>query len=478
MRPASPTTPRILRRWLAAAPLLAVLLANGSTGAASSYSVEPSRPAPAETDWAQVVTDLVAGELEAGRQGVAHALAFAAEDVELDDRAWSGKVLRGRAQVTDHLLQRFGFTMDEVSLQGVHVDQRGALVQLRYAAAPGFSGAVDVLQVREYGTDGIRSMRNLVSVGTLLSRPAALVAPFDATLAIAASYAATIPGSPEVALVPGTDTPAVYLDDRLPQLAGTIVVVLDSEPGTCPHTTAFELKVEGGRVREARRLRAPGHGCDLPSTGWWSEPASPEPADGHPRRVRLGAGGDVELRGASEGFERLLRWGVDRFGAAGLELPALATVTFSAATGRCAGVGGRAHLDEDGVDLLLCFQEAKVCRDATCTAPTLGARMTLLHELAHAWLYAHLSEEAVQAYLDRTGTQAWSDAHLAWEERGVERAAETVMWGLLDQHIPLPRVGDPSCEELAGDFLHLTGAAALRDCSAPGPASARADAPG
>jgi hypothetical protein len=468
MHPPHPTARSGLQRWLAAAPLIAVLLASGATGsAASAVPGLVPRPALAPTAWAQEATELVEAELIAGHVGVEHALAFAAADVELDDRAWSGKVLHGRAAVIDHLVRRFGLTLDEVTLQGVHVDERGALVQLRYSAMPGFPGAVDILQVRAYGPDGVESMRNLVSVDTLRSRPGALTATFDAPLAHAAAYAEEAAGT-AVASIQGTDAPAVYLDERVPQLAGTMAVVLEPEPGVCPRTTAIQLKVEGGRIREERRLRAPGpgRGCGLPATGWWSALTAPVPEEGPTRSVPLGAH-DVELRGASPGLEQVLRWGIGRFRAAGLEPPALASVSFSAATGRCAGVGGRARLGDDGVELLLCFGEEKVCREATCATATLSARITLLHELAHAWLHAHLDEQAEQAYVDRIGVQAWNSGDLPWAERGVERAAETLMWGLLDRHIPLPRIGDPPCEDLSADFRLLTGVAALRDCEVP-----------
>jgi hypothetical protein len=31
------------------------------------------------------------------------------------------------------------------------------------------------------------------------------------------------------------------------------------------------------------------------------------------------------------------------------------------------------------------------------------------------------------------------------------------MWGLLERHSPLTRIGDPPCSQLAGEFRSLTG---------------------
>jgi hypothetical protein len=312
-----------------------------------------------------------------------------------------------------------------------------------------------------------------VSVDTLQGRPGALPGAFDALLVLATAYAEESAEAAGLATIPGTDAPVVYLDHRLPQLVGTIGVVLEREPTACPRTTAIQLEVEGGRLRAARHLRAPwpARGCDAPTGGWWSTLAPPVPGEGHRGWMRLGDV-DVELGGASPALEELLRWGLGRFSAVGLEPPAISRVQFSWATGRCAGVGGRTHLDEAGVELLLCFDERQVCGDASCASATLSARITLLHELAHAWAFTHMDEPAIRSYLDRSRAPAWYAADLPWEERGVERAAETLMWGLLDQRIPLPRIGDPPCEDLSADFRHLTGAGALRDCEEPGPPAA------
>jgi hypothetical protein len=98
-----------------------------------------------------------------------------------------------------------------------------------------------------------------------------------------------------------------------------------------------------------------------------------------------------------------------------------------------------------------------VCSDDSCTGYRFAARVTVLHELAHAWEAATLDEAARAAELRRSGLETWMGASVPWAERGGERTAEIVMWGLLDHPVPLIRLGDPTCERLVAEFRLLTG---------------------
>ncbi len=53
---------------------------------------------------------------------------------------------------------------------------------------------------------------------------------------------------------------------------------------------------------------------------------------------------------------------------------------------------------------------------------------------------------------------------MPWHRRGVEHAAETIAWGLMDLALPLTRLGGPGCAQAARGFAALTGADPLVGC--------------
>jgi hypothetical protein len=122
---------------------------------------------------------------------------------------------------------------------------------------------------------------------------------------------------------------------------------------------------------------------------------------------------------------------------------------------------------EDRADLVLCTDAHQACSPdrTTCTGFHLADRLGMLHELGHAWLLQHGSQEDEVAFLQLNELDAWADGSVPWHQRGAEQAAETLAWGLLDEEIALVRVGDPSCDVASSGFEILTGEAPLRDCN-------------
>ena len=59
-----------------------------------------------------------------------------------------------------------------------------------------------------------------------------------------------------------------------------------------------------------------------------------------------------------------------------------------------------------------------------------GSRMTLIHELGHGWAHTTLDTNAEDMMLDYWGLQSWRDGDDDWKDRGTERAAQTVAFGL------------------------------------------------
>jgi hypothetical protein len=58
-------------------------------------------------------------------------------------------------------------------------------------------------------------------------------------------------------------------------------------------------------------------------------------------------------------------------------------------------------------------------------------RLTLVHELAHAWDGHSLTDERRQAFMDHWQLDNWNDKGADWHDRGSENAAHTVAYTLL-----------------------------------------------
>lgn len=117
----------------------------------------------------------------------------------------------------------------------------------------------------------------------------------------------------------------------------------------------------------------------------------------------------------------MVEWALDRFELAGLELPDL-RVEFKTAGCRSRGLYNRNT------------QTIEICD---------GRKMTLLHELAHAWDHfatfdrdGFLALRELEFYFGPAGTAA--------ADQGVEHIAEIVAWGLMDENTAVPGPAYPS----------------------------------
>lgn len=153
--------------------------------------------------------------------------------------------------------------------------------------------------------------------------------------------------------------------------------------------------------------------------------------------------------------QELVGWAHARFAMVGIELPPV-DISFHDETDACGGVNGRFRGSGESRTVLVCV------RDAGTSASRLERQRTLVHELAHAWDHANLDDEARRRLLPVVDAHGWYAADADWDERGIERFAETMVWGLYDQ-LRRPVLIDVSCGELHADFLVITGT------TAPGP---------
>ena len=156
----------------------------------------------------------------------------------------------------------------------------------------------------------------------------------------------------------------------------------------------------------------------------------------------------------------LVEWAADRFAMAGLSLPDV-EVSFPLT---CGGKRGRHFVGQARIEL--------------CKA----ARITAVHELAHAWDDAGGVADR-QGFMHRRGVDHW----LVKEgrkpvESGGEQLAQIIAWGLMDldtavryeayegqpreDHEPrVPGLPMSSVPELRAEFVELTGVAPLHTSS-------------
>ena len=131
---------------------------------------------------------------------------------------------------------------------------------------------------------------------------------------------------------------------------------------------------------------------------------------------------EITLLGDPGPEERaMVEWALDRFELAGLELPDL-RLEFKTAGCRSRGLYNRNT------------QTIEICD---------GRKMTLLHELAHAWDHfatfdrdGFLALRELEFYFGPAGTAA--------ADQGVEHIAEIVAWGLMDENTAVPGPAYPS----------------------------------
>ena len=144
----------------------------------------------------------------------------------------------------------------------------------------------------------------------------------------------------------------------------------------------------------------------------------------------------------------LVRWATDRFALVGLDLPAV-EMSFHGEREPCEGNQG-IYQDDGRARVLVCIP------DYGTFASNLLRQRTLVHELAHAWEQANLDDAERQALLEILDADDWYGPEATWEERGAERFAETIVWGLYDQ-VRRPTLIDTACAEVHADFREITG---------------------
>jgi hypothetical protein len=250
--------------------------------------------------------------------------------------------------------------------------------------------------------------------------------------------------------------------DPRPPLETQVLLVTADDGSGCPGHLAIvlDLDADGLITTERRYHRADDllrcAGGTLP-TGWWDDVTLPPAVATELTGTLEIEGHEVQVFNGTGGLDGLVEWAFGRFTAAGLPTPVVNSVTFlERRTDKCDAIVG---LIADR-EVTLCFLTT-VCVGDLCERWSVAARTTALHELAHAWIDDHVSTDTRKAFLELAGLESWASADVAWGDRGVELAASTMAWGLLDEETSVtPLLGPRSCEELTELFRLLVGGSA------------------
>lgn len=279
---------------------------------------------------------------------------------------------------------------------------------------------------------------------------------------------------------PEPSTPTVFFDmDPDPRGRLSEVWLPVRSQADCPGAAIVALTVDQQqRVLAERRYPALGslRACDDPddlAEGWWTGRDLPLPFGERVTGVFESEAGPVEIRNGSAGTDALVGWAFNRFAMAGLPAPAVSAIRFDPFDERCEDARGYATWTDGITEILICFDSAAIgppqpvdlddpAEDAE-EARTPPRAHLLLHELGHAWIVSHTDQATRDAVTAHVGASSWNDKRDPWEDRGVEWAAETLAWGLIDPPGTSLNLGNPPCSLMDSTFGILTGTEPLTD---------------
>ncbi len=187
-------------------------------------------------------------------------------------------------------------------------------------------------------------------------------------------------------------------------------------------------------------------------------PAKPAPTTAQDGDLYLTPGGsEVRIVNGSEDLVSLLDWSYGRFQQARMPEPFVEMVTFDSELSKCESLAGWIRRNGE-VSINVCLQADRICKEVNGVVFTSPGKLCLLHELAHAWLFENLSEQSKADFMAHASVEVWNDSEVPWHRRGVEYAADTLAWGLMDRQLRMVRLSEPNYAHLQEGFLLLTGA--------------------
>jgi hypothetical protein len=266
-------------------------------------------------------------------------------------------------------------------------------------------------------------------------------------------------------VIPGDGGPGLYGFWREPYSPLVAYLTYTGDDGTrCPGSVTAQLEIVRGQVVAERRyhdvasMRRCVNTARLPD-GWWAHAAIPPPIQDQVTATLTVAGRRVEVHNGSPGAEELLRRALTRFPAARLAAPEIAVVAFDEEIHRqqCSSERWGLTLSAGSSSrIYLCFTVAG--------APTAFQQQLLLHELAHAWLWQNLPGSTRQDFLALLHLPTWDARDVPWGRRGIEQAADVIVWGISQPPVESDLLAGRTCAQLTQVFRLLTHVSPVQQC--------------
>lgn len=164
--------------------------------------------------------------------------------------------------------------------------------------------------------------------------------------------------------------------------------------------------------------------------------------------------GETDLVNASPALRGHVEWALGQFRSHGLDEPLVSSIAFAPDDPLCEDVAGYFYFEDSSI--LLCFDANTMLLGSDEQLHDRETR-ALLHELAHAWMQTHVSDEQQADFSAALGGRSWNDPQDPWCHRATEMAAEGFVWLLTDGEVlpAMHRSREPG--ELGAALAMLTG---------------------
>ena len=155
----------------------------------------------------------------------------------------------------------------------------------------------------------------------------------------------------------------------------------------------------------------------------------------------------VTIVGATNREISLVHWGVAQYDTAGIDIRPVTIILHSRDEGWAPCRGAVAYYKSSSRTIDMC----------NSTRPDEERRHWILHELGHAHTFDTMTGSDINTFIDESRSNSWNDPNDRWQNRGQERAADIVAWGLNPEPKAAYWMQELQCEQRAELFYDLTG---------------------
>jgi hypothetical protein len=167
-----------------------------------------------------------------------------------------------------------------------------------------------------------------------------------------------------------------------------------------------------------------------------------------PSTPESGARPTVTATGFAPDQQARIDWAVDLFRQADLSLPPVAFI-HETTLDACEGREGSQVFGDGRSTIHICTDDAGAAEE-----------LLFVHELAHAWDHANLTDDRRAAFMTLRGLHTWQGTDPRgsdWLDRGAEHAAVIMTWGLMDRPMMVVTIRDATCPRMLAGYEMLTG---------------------